>query len=173
MDNYINEGNTHVNNLIEIIKSKLILIILIILNFLKENYNSFITFILDKNIMKVVISIFIGTQISTLASVINNEIINPIIERIFKKNNNAVNVYTFDIFGINFAYGKLIMILIQIFFSFIVIYIIWKMTSITDLSPINSFLNKLTTTILITSNTQNNVGSNNVGSNNVTTSISN
>jgi len=173
MVNYINEGNTHVNNLIEIIKSKLILIILIILNFLKENYNSFITFILDKNIMKVVISIFIGTQISTLASVINNEIINPIIERIFKKNNNAVNVYTFDIFGINFAYGKLIMILIQIFFSFIVIYIIWKMTSITDLSPINSFLNKLTTTILITSNTQNNVGSNNVGSNNVTTSISN
>lgn len=167
MATYINEGNAYANNLIEIIKSKLILIILIILNFLKENYNSFITFILDKNIMKVVISIFIGTQISTLASAINNEIINPIIERIFKKNNSAVNVYTFDIFGINFAYGKLIMILIQIFFSFIVIYFIWKITSITDLSPINSFLNKITTSILINSNTQNNVGNNNV-----TTSIS-
>ena len=121
MDKYVNKYDIYANNIIMKILSKIVIIIIYILNILKNNYQGFLQFLIDKNILQLAIGIILGTQVSRFTNTINNIILKPLIEYIDSRNTDF-NKYSYNLFGINIKYGELLLSFIELITSLIIIY---------------------------------------------------
>jgi large-conductance mechanosensitive channel len=89
------------------------------------------------------IGIIIATQISNLTTSFNNNIIQPIIEKSSILWNNKLENYKYNILGVEFKLGKIIIDLIKCLIILVCIYFIWKISISTNLDYITKYLNNL------------------------------
>ena len=136
--------------------SKIVIIIIYILNILKNNYDGFIKFLIDKNILQLAIGIILGTQVSHFTNTVNNIILKPLIEYIDSRNTDF-NKYSYNLFGINIKYGELLLSFIELITSLIIIYFMWRLTTITNFNSVGELLNNSINNIsMIVGNNNNN-----------------
>lgn len=130
-DNYINLFNYNINNAVVNFFSKFKFIFFSLLRIFNNNYQDFIQFLLEKNILQTIIGLLIATQVGLMSSVIINNILSPIINFIVaditKKKNFSEHTYT--LLGINFKYGLIVLTSLKVFITFIFVFIIWKFSS--------------------------------------------
>ena len=136
--NIINNSNKYLNNAFENMKSKIIILMIYLLNFLKFNSKNFIKFLIDNRIIQIAMGIIIGTQVGLFMTDFNNIILKPIINYIDSKN-DKINYYTYTIFNINIKYGKLLLSFINLFTSLIIVYLLWFLSNIPNESFNNMF----------------------------------
>ena len=142
MNNIINEIDTKSNIIINILKSKIIIIIVYILNIIKYNYEKFLVFLISNNIIQLAIGIILGTQIGNFTNSLNSILLTPIIKYIDERNNN-LNSFDYNLFGIKIKYGELILCFIQLFTSMLIIYLLWYLTSMSDFKIFDKQLQSL------------------------------
>ena len=124
------------------INNNIIYIFKLIIIFFNKNYNGFINFIIQKNIIQLIIGLIIAIQISRFTDVFNTLILVPIFNYINTKNINNYS-FTSNILGIEIKYGKLLIAFIELFISLIIIYLIWYLTRITNFDFIGNKLNDI------------------------------
>ena len=113
-NNIISSIRSIFNNTLQEVKVLFITIIINILNFLINHSKNFITFLFEKNIIHMCIGIIVATQIGTLTTSFNNNILQPIIDRSLIFYNDKLENYKYTILGIEFKLGKLIIDIIKI-----------------------------------------------------------
>ncbi len=129
------------------IKLLIINIIILIVSFIKNYSSDFINFLLDKNIIQTCIGILLSGQIIILTSTITNNIINPILKRLSFTEKEFEDI-KYERFGIQFDIGKIFTNLFTFFIVGSIIFYIWNLTNITDLSSVNNMLNNTNTNLI-------------------------
>ena len=122
------------------IKLLIINIIIIIISFIKNYTSDFIKFLLDKNIIQTCIGILLSGQIIILTNTITNNIINPILNRVSFTDKQFEDI-KYERFGIQFEAGKIFKNLLTFFMVGSIIFYIWNLINITNISLINDMLN--------------------------------
>jgi large-conductance mechanosensitive channel len=136
MDKYIEIKNRYLNYINNYIK----ILLLYIIKVLKNNYEKFINFLIEKNVLHLCVAIILGTQIGRFTELLNNTIFKPILEKINTNVNINNNMYTKNIFGINIKYGELFLGIINLLISLLIIYVIWSFTTFTNFSQLGIIL---------------------------------
>lgn len=108
-----------------------------------QNLEKFIDFLVEKNIIQMIIGIVIATQVSNIVNIFSTNILTPIINEINILYGKEFSDLNYTILGVTFNYGKLVIGLIQFISILYIIYNIWKIsTTLNDgnkLSDILSF----------------------------------
>ncbi len=110
--------------------NKLILLVIIILDFLKDNITGILSFLFEKNIIQTMIGLLIASQISKFTSVLSDVIISPIIQLISFGQFSKLEDFKIYLFGVEFKIGLLIITLVNVLLVFIIIYYIWKLSRV-------------------------------------------
>jgi large conductance mechanosensitive channel len=108
-----------------------------------NNITDFINFLINKNIIQSAIGIMIATQIGKISDIIVTNIILPIINAINILSNDKFEDFKYNILGIEFNFGKVILGIIQFLIILFCIYMLWKALTSLDskyiLDTINNF----------------------------------
>ena len=123
------------------IKLFIIKIIILITNFFKNYTIDFLNF-LDTNIIKTCVAILLSSQILILTTTLTNTIINPILKKISFSDENIKNI-KYTKFGIEFKIGEFISNLLSFIIVASIIFLIWKLSTVTDYKFINNNLNNI------------------------------
>jgi large-conductance mechanosensitive channel len=116
-----------------------------ILDIIILNGEGIFKFLFNRDIITTGIGIIIGTNISGLASVFTDVIISPLVSAVSSGYVKDLESMSFKILGIEFKIGLLLKKIIDFLTMIIVVYYIWKLTQITDISSVIDNMKKLKT----------------------------
>lgn len=137
--NTINIAEQSVNVVENIFKDSIIFV----LNILKTHSTGLLRFLFDKNLIQMGIGIMVATQVSKLTSIITDNIISPIINKLTGEDVAKFEDYTYTLFGINFKLGIVITNLVNCLLVLLIIYNIYQLSKITDFSFLGSRIDKI------------------------------
>lgn len=119
----------HIKSLYIEIYNLLKLILYFFIDFSLSNLVDFLQFLIDKNIIQLGIGLVLASQMNKIIQIFNDYIFTPLFESISPIMNIKISNIEYNVLGINFKIGPIIIILIQFVLTLFMIYLLWKLTS--------------------------------------------
>lgn len=136
MENIIEKSKFIVN----LAHEKVIAIILIIIDFLKNNLVEFFNFLFNRNIIQTGVGIILASQISRITNVIVESLINPIVKRLSMGIVNDLTKWEVNLFDIKIKIGLILSTILNFILISIVVYYIWKLSQNANFNFIKEIL---------------------------------
>ena len=114
-----------------------------IINFFKSQVDGIMSFIFNKNIIQTCIGLIIASQVSKLTTMLIDIIITPIIQRITGNQATKLEEVKITILGVNLQIGLFLSKLINFIIILIIIYYIWKLSTLPNFDSIKTSLDSV------------------------------
>jgi len=88
-----------------------------------NTFSGFLHFLMQNNVLQLSLAFIIGNYVDTLSTAFLDDIISPILNKLFPGNDNFEN-YTLTLFGIPFKIGPFILIILKALLVSFIIFII-------------------------------------------------
>ena len=111
-----------------------------IINFFKSQVDGIMSFIFNKNIIQTCIGLIIASQVSKLTTMLIDIIITPIIQRITGDQAAKLEEVKITILGVNLQIGLFLSKLINFIIILIIVYYIWKLSTLPNFNSIKTSL---------------------------------
>jgi large-conductance mechanosensitive channel len=111
-----------------------------VLDVARNNLVGIMTFLFEKKLIQTAIGLIIATQIGKFTNVLTGVIISPIMQVVSFGQVKKLEDFKIEIFGIEFKLGLLIINLLDFVFVVIIVYYIWKISTLKNFDFIQNFL---------------------------------
>jgi large-conductance mechanosensitive channel len=138
----IEKSTNFINELFNVIKTKILNIMLFFLEIFRDNTSGFFQFLFERNIIITAVGFIVSTQISKIITSFVTIFIDPIIKRISAGNIESLKNLEVTIFDVNLKIGLFIDTLFNFCITFLIIYQIYAFTRNPDTSGLVDWLRK-------------------------------
>lgn len=140
------------NKIIELMKSMYLKILFklktinndIIYSFV-NNFDKFMKFLIEKNVLQVFIGFVIATNVTKITNSLVDVILTPLITIITFGKINNIKTFSFKILGVEFKIGLFISVIIDVILMLLIVFFVWRLSTTTDYTDIKKSISNLKT----------------------------